>query len=46
MLMTTRQIYQSTIKTVNAYPKPIIPGDAYLYKGGAVVDKIRTILCP
>ena len=33
-----------TIKTVNAYPKPIIPGDAYLYKNGGIVDKIRTVL--
>ena len=43
-LGNNRLLDNITIKQVNAYPKPLIPGDAYLYKNGAIQDKIRTIL--
>ncbi len=31
------------IKILRQYPKPIVLGDAYIYKGGAVIDKVKTI---
>jgi len=33
-----------TIKVVNSYPKPLIPGDMYIYHNGGIADKIRTVL--
>ncbi|MBR3795299.1 MAG: type VII secretion protein EssC [Clostridia bacterium] len=33
-----------TIKVINSYPKPLIPGDMYIYRNGSIVDKIRTVI--